>query len=709
VIAATAIEPELPPQTLIGDRLRRARRRRFVGRAAERELFRTALTGDDPPFAVLFVHGPGGVGKTALLGAFADDAVQAGVEVVRLDLRAVEPSPAGVEAALAGALGSTDPGSAAELLRGQRRVLLLDTYEAAAALDDWVRERFLAALPAEVLVVIAGRFPPGAGWTGDIGWHELLRVVSLRNLRPEDARALLHLHGTAPLLHDRAIELTHGHPLALSLVIDVLAQRPAGDAGAAIDLGDAPDVLRPLLERFVADVPGPRHLRALEACAHARFMTEDLLAAACGANDARTLFAWLRTLSFVDETRDGLFPHDLARDVLDVDLRWRDREAYDELHRAIRRRLVQRIRATSGREQQRAAADLVFLHRRNPFTSAFWDWASFGRAYSDELRPGDREAIVAMVERHESATSAALAAHWLERQPQAFWVFRVSSGEPIGFSAMLALHAASADELAADPGAQAMWEHALRHAPPRPGEEVYAGRFVVDRDHHQRPSASFNVVTFRSCQHWLSHPRLAWDFLGCWTDPAAIEPMMSYIDYERVPEADYEVGGIRYGVFAHDWRRVGADAWLDLMADRELEAGFDATLARGTAAPVLALSQPEFDSAARRALRALHRPDALAANPLLRTRVVQDREGAGGGPQVLRDLVEEAVGALRADPRDEKLVRAIERTYLRPAPTQERAAEVLGLPFSTYRRHLAGGVERVVDWLWQRELYGAEQ
>jgi hypothetical protein len=48
----------------------------------------------------------------------------------------------------------------------------------------------------------------------------------------------------------------------------------------------------------------------------------------------------------------------------------------------------------------------------------------------------------------------------------------------------------------------------------------------------------------------------------------------------------------------------------------------------------------------------------------------------------------------------------IDRTFLRPAPTQERAAELLGLPFSTYRRHRNRGVERIVAWLWQRELYG---
>jgi hypothetical protein len=33
--------------------------------------------------------------------------------------------------------------------------------------------------------------------------------------------------------------------------------------------------------------------------------------------------------------------------------------------------------------------------------------------------------------------------------------------------------------------------------------------------------------------------------------------------------------------------------------------------------------------------------------------------------------------------------------------------ELLGLPFSAYRGQLSRDVERVVDWLWQRELYGA--
>ena len=43
----------------------------------------------------------------------------------------------------------------------------------------------------------------------------------------------------------------------------------------------------------------------------------------------------------------------------------------------------------------------------------------------------------------------------------------------------------------------------------------------------------------------------------------------------------------------------------------------------------------------------------------------------------------------------------MQRTYLQPAPSQEAAAEALGLPFSTYRYHLAGGLARVAEALWQ--------
>ncbi|MDN5853552.1 MAG: ATP-binding protein, partial [Actinomycetia bacterium] len=69
----------------LGQRLRGARRQRFVGRTGEMELFRSTLTGADEPLRVLFLHGPGGVGKTAVLEALADVAAADGADPVRVD------------------------------------------------------------------------------------------------------------------------------------------------------------------------------------------------------------------------------------------------------------------------------------------------------------------------------------------------------------------------------------------------------------------------------------------------------------------------------------------------------------------------------------------------------------------------------------------------------------------------------------------------
>jgi hypothetical protein len=71
-------------------------------------------------------------------------------------------------------------------------------------------------------------------------------------------------------------------------------------------------------------------------------------------------------------------------------------------------------------------------------------------------------------------------------------------------------------------------------------------------------------------------------------------------------------------------------------------------------------------------------------------------------------VVRLSVEDLNTHPRDQRLYRALYRTFFNPAATQEQAADLLGLPFSTYRAHVRAGTERVTELLWQRELYGAE-
>src|SRR5436190_23825401 len=76
----------------------------FVGRKSE---LGSLLTGLDEAGPVLvYVHGIAGVGKSALVSAFADRARSAGAIVTLLDCRSIEPTDRGFIHSLASAVGS---------------------------------------------------------------------------------------------------------------------------------------------------------------------------------------------------------------------------------------------------------------------------------------------------------------------------------------------------------------------------------------------------------------------------------------------------------------------------------------------------------------------------------------------------------------------------------------------------------------------------
>ncbi|MDN5747525.1 MAG: hypothetical protein L0H64_03225, partial [Pseudonocardia sp.] len=144
------------------------------------ELFRTALEEPDPPFAVLYVHGPTGIGKTGVLDAFEALAAETGDVVIRVDGHDVAPESDAVLAALRAGLDVPDGGGG---IRGAGRpVLLVDTYELLAPLDEWFRARLLPRLPGGAVTVLAGRHPPAPAGRANPGWRDLMRVVALRNL-----------------------------------------------------------------------------------------------------------------------------------------------------------------------------------------------------------------------------------------------------------------------------------------------------------------------------------------------------------------------------------------------------------------------------------------------------------------------------------------------------------------------------------------------
>src|SRR6187455_1376152 len=102
--------PQRVPARLprLADHLAAAHRRRFWGREAELALFQATLSAGQS--SVFYVHGLGGVGKSALLRAYAGVAAADGVITISIDGRVVDPSPGGFLLALRDALdlGATD-------------------------------------------------------------------------------------------------------------------------------------------------------------------------------------------------------------------------------------------------------------------------------------------------------------------------------------------------------------------------------------------------------------------------------------------------------------------------------------------------------------------------------------------------------------------------------------------------------------------------
>jgi hypothetical protein len=703
----------------LADRLSLARHRRFAGREAERALFQATLTTAELPFYVLYLFGPGGIGKTSLIKEFAYLADEAKIPVLQLDARSIEPAPEAFLTALQAAMGLIPPESPFEQMAAwsERHIILIDTYEKLTPLDSWLRDVFLPQLPEDVLVVMAGQNPPSPAWSADSGWQSLVRIVPLRNLSPEESRAYLTGREIPTEQHQAILDFTHGHPLALSLVADLFAQR--GDTLRIFKPEVAPDVIKILLEQFVQKVPGPAHRAALEACALVHLTTEALLAAMLAIPDVHELFEWLRSLSCIEFGPAGLFPHDLARETLAADLRWRNPDWYAQLHQRARTYYANRLQQAGSQEQQTILVEYLYLHRDNPVVRPFFmqlqaQWSEEAGLIMDIARQPDWPILVEMVRQHEGEESAELASYWFSRQPQGVLVLRDTQQKPAGFLMLLALHRASDADLDFDPAAQAAWQYLQRCAPLRSGESTTLFRFWMAAESYQMVSSAQSYIFITMVQHYLTTPGLAFTFLPC-QNPDFWLPIFAYADLARLPEADFEVGGQHYGMYSHDWRIVPPVAWLDLLAAREIATTPQTPPPLPAKSSLVVLSQPEFEEAVRNLLRDFRatRPDILRYNPLLWSRLVAGQ----AGPQAeeaqrvtaLQTVVKEAAEKLHAAPRQRKFYDALHHTYFHPALTQEQAAELLDLPFSTFRRHLKTGIEQLTQLLWQREIGGLEK
>jgi hypothetical protein len=411
----------------------------------------------------------------------------------------------------------------------------------------------------------------------------------------------------------------------------------------------------------------------------------------------------LRGLSFIQSSPEGLFPHDLAREALVADLHWRNPDWYSELHQRARAYYTANIEKSSGMAQQRALLDLVYLHRENPVIRSFFEFQ--GSILPESMQLEDQEIILEMVAANEGEESARLAAYWLQRQPHGVTVWHAADGHLAGFLQVVAIHQTDDSDRKTDAAIRAAGGYLDKHVSLRAGEAALYFRFWMAEETYQSVSSVQSLIFLAVVKYYLTTPRLAFTFFLC-ANPDFWAPMLGYANLVRLPEADFSVGVLRFGLYGHDWRVEPPAHWLSILADKEV--GIPVESKPAPAEPVIVLSSEEFSGAIRQALQDFTRLNQLISNPLLRSRLVTERVDPDSKPmdrvEGLRGLLKETAAQLRLNPRDEKLFRALDHTYFHPATTQEAAAEKLDLPFSTYRRHLTAGIQRLTEMLWQQEI-----
>jgi hypothetical protein len=654
----------------LADRLRARDVERFVGRTAELAIFE-GLFVEDPPASVVHVHGPGGIGKSALLRQVERLGRLAGWSPWRIDGRELPPAPGALEAILAAAQGE------------ERPLLLFDTYERISALDGALRERLLPALPARAIVVLAGRERPAPEWFQD-GWEHVTRALPLAPFTPEEGRAFVDAHGIADATTASAlVRWSSGSPLALGLASAIAARE-----GRWHDdhLASDPQLVEALVSRLVlsaeADGGGEGHDDVVAVAAIARITTASLLADVLPGIRPNEAQAWLRALAIAEPVGDGVAMHELVRLALRAQLR----AQRPERERELRRRVADHLHHHALRDDPRLVIDLAELIEDPALRWGFGaDAARIVRP--DALRPGELDDPPEHMRARASAewweTTRRLAA----AAPEHFVVGRDHHDVLCGM-AIAGTPARASDALRADPYVGRWIAHAAEHVP---GGNALVWRDAMDLTADEQGDLASRVLavinTGTILRSGLANPR-------CFYIPispvnTASVAFMEQAGGRRIDGLDVRVGDHTHECYVIDHGPGGVLGGLRATIYAEL--GLPRPDDR--ASSVVSLVAPEVtEDDVRTALRALDRPTELASSAL--SRIVE-----GGGEAVRALLLRAMTESFGAGP-DETLLREVAfAAYANRTAAHEDVAFTLHVSRATYFRRLRQATDRVCDYV----------
>ena len=537
----------------------------LVGRDDEMAVLRQLL-GEGGPI-VVFVHGIAGIGKTALVEAFAVEARASGATVLRLDCRSFEPTERGFLTALEARTGGSIATAEQAALRlgdlGERIVVILDTYEVLRVLDPWLRRVFVPALTDQVRFVLTGRDAPMTGWPTEMG--DLFRGLPIENLPHEEALALLDLAGVAHEDANRVYQLARGHPLSLRLAASALAERP----GVNLQAVTVKAIVAGLTELYL-DVLDSRTREALDAASVVRRATLSLLAAMLPGSAPQDAFDRLRALPFVELGDDGLVLHDTVREAIAAQLIASDPDRSRRYRAAAWRRLQEEVARASSNEMWRYTADLLYILQNPAVREAFFPTTE--HLFSVEVaRPDDHPAIADIVARYEPGASIAVIDAWWRQDPRAFRVARDRLGAVAGFSVYCEMDGVSHRLVQQDPVVRQCWDHLRAHPVPR-SQRILFSRMMISRDFGEGWAPVQAAIWLDLKRRYMElRPNLR-RLYTVTRQTATWEPMVKGpLGFERLPGDPPELDGVPYYTLLLDFGPSSVDGWLSRLVATELQ------------------------------------------------------------------------------------------------------------------------------------------
>ena len=650
----------------LADRFSQRDAERFVGREAELARFAELLV-DDPPASVVMVHGPGGVGKSALLRSVTRLAFERGFSPWLIDARELAPVPGELETILAGA-------------RHEDRLLILfDTYERMAGLDGFLRREVLPALPENAIVVIAGRQPPDPGWL-EGGWEEVVWTMALGPLTTHDSRRLVASYGVVD--EESVVALLRwagGSPLGLTLAAAVAVREGAWTEAS---LEQRPDLVESLVRRLALSQLNDEHADVTAVAAIARVTTAAMLADVLPATAPTEAQAWLRAQPVTEPVGDGVTMHDLVRKAVLSHLRATRPEHESELRRRIADHLF--VRAAAG--EPRLLVDLAELIEN---VALRWGYGAEGTADMrvDALRREDFEAGPAWSDRPGGAAWWTATRVLFETSAEHVVVARDATDAirslAISFTPANASEAALADPFAGD------WiRHASEHAPD--------GNAIVWRDSLDLTASDRGdlgsrllaiVNTAAVLRSGLVNPRCLYLPINP-TNEGAVA-FARHSGATHVEELDVTIGDVRHECHVIDHGPDGMLGSQRKIVYTELGLAPPAPAARTPPGAAVITADD-----VRQGLRDIDRPSALAGSPL-----VALTPGGDPAARVRALLLAAAEGAFGSGAEETLLRQVAHRAYVDHHTSHEQAAHDLHLSRATYFRRLRQVADRIADYV----------